>query len=464
MATLEQLPMKSNKVVLHDVNVVDADNGAIIAGTDVAVENGRIADVGARPAGFAEIPGNGLFLVPGLIDAHAHILSPFLTKQEGFLGAWTMRQIGRNLRSNLAAGVVLVRDMLSPIRIMNKVRWLLERGTLYGPDILASGAILSCAGGYPEFIFPIPQPLAGIIGSPKYHLKSPMHASAMVRYLKKCGADHIKVGYTSRPRTYVGPLMPVVSREILDAICTTAHECDLKVSVHHNWSDDILPILEANVDSLEHQSNNGIISDNELARIKETGVTIIPTLTVTHNMSYFDKKTNFMRSAAAAELFEPEAVKHLTFVADTWLDENETSYHDVFGFWRANPAAYENAKKNAAKLFEAGVPILAGTDFGAVVAYCGELTDEIHRLTLIGMSNAQAIAAATSRAAEFMRVDKEYGSITPGKKADFFLVQGNPIEDITTLHNVRVIAKNGRWFKPAGDTTTPMWNDDYIFQ
>ena len=464
MATLEQLPIQAKKTLLHDVNIVDADNSAIIAGTDVAIENGRIVDVGARPAGFEEIPGNGLYVVPGLIDAHSHILSPFLTKQDKFLGAWTARQIGRNLRTNLAAGVVLVRDMLSPIRVMNKVRWLLDRGTLQGPDILASGAILSCKDGYPEFIFPLPWPLVGIIGSPKYHLKTPKHAAHMVRYLKSCGADHIKVGYTSRPRTYVGPLMPVVSREILDAICATAHEIDLKVSVHHNWSDDILPILEADVDSLEHQSNNGIISDEELKRIKETGVTVIPTLTVTHNMSYFDKKTNFMRSPAAAELFEPEAIKHLTFVADTWLDKNETSYQDVFGFWRANPVAYENSKKNAARLYEAEIPILAGTDFGAVVAYSGELTDEIHRLTLIGMSNAEAIAAATSRAAKFMRVENDYGTITPGKKADFFLVEGNPLDDITKLHNVRMIAKNGRWFKPGGDTITPMFNDDYIFQ
>jgi imidazolonepropionase-like amidohydrolase len=443
--------------------VVDVKRGQATAPMNVIVDKGRIADVGAAPRGV-DVPARGLFLVPGLIDCHSHILSPFLTRQEGFLGAWTMRQIGRNLRTNLASGVVLVLDMLSPIRIMNKVRWLLERGTLQGPTIRASGAIMSCEGGYPEFITPIPWPLGAIIGSPKYHLSSTDDARAMVNYLYKCGADHIKIGYTSRPRDFYGPEMPVVSTNVLRTICDTAHALNLKVAVHHNWTCDIEPILEADVDSLEHQCNDALISDAHVELIKKKGVAVTPTLTVGHNMSYFDQKSEFMRSQAARELFEPQAVEHLTFITETWLDKNETSYDDVFGYWRANHEVYDRATQTTRKLSAAGVNILCGTDFGAVTAFSGETSDEVRRLAMHGLGNLEALRAATLRAAEHIGVAADYGSIEPGKRADFFLVEGNPLEDIAALRNVRMVAKSGRWFRAGGDTTTPMFNKGYEFK
>ena len=466
MAILEQLPIESEETVLRDVRILNTGHGVVEDAADVHVVNGRIKGVGKNVrggAGCVDVPGEGLIAVPGLIDCHAHILSPFLTKQEGYLAPWTIKQIGRNLRSNLAAGVVLVKDMLSPIRIMNKVRWLLAKGKLCGPDILASGAILSCAEGYPEFIFPIPWPLSAMIGTPKYHLSTPQQAQKAVRYLCHCGADHIKVGYTSRPREYEGPRMPVVSKEVLDAICETSHALGRRVSVHHNWTDDLEPILQSDVDTLEHLCNDRPLTDEEVAFVKSRGVTITPTLTVTHNMSFFDKKSRFMGSRAADEMFEPEARKHLQFVVNTWLDENERSYHDVFGFWRANLDAYFNAKKSAEMLHRAEVQLLCGTDFGAVVAYSGEQADEVARLSLIGMTNLEAIRAATSHAARFLNVHADYGAVAVGRKADFFLVQGNPLEDITALRNVKMVGKNGNWFRIGGDTTTPMWDDDYEF-
>ena len=440
MPTLESMEVTPGKATLRDVHVVDVVRGQSTGPLNVVVDDGRILDVGGAPQG-ADIPAQGLYLTPGLIDCHSHILSPFLTKQEGFLGAWTMRQIGRNLRTNLASGVVLVQDMLSPIRIMNKVRWLLERGTLKGPTIRASGAILSCTGGYPEFIFPIPWPLGGLIGSPKYHLESPAEAKHFVNYLVKCGADHMKVGYTSRPRDFDGPPMPVIKREVLQAVCDTAHQLGLKVAVHHNWSCDIEPILECDVDSLEHQCNDQVITDEHLALIKKKGVAVTPTLTVGHNMSYFDQKTEFMRSQAARELFEPQAVEHLSFVADTWLDRSETSYDDVFGYWRANHEVYDRATQTTGRLHAAGVPLLCGTDFGAVTAYSGETSDEVRRMAMHGMGNIEALRAATIRAAEHIGVQADYGSIDTGKRADFFVVEGNPLEDITALRNVRMVCQ-----------------------
>lgn len=468
MAILEIIDAKSPESIVKSVRILDVINGTLGAETDVKITNGRITSLDKTPAGRStlEIPGEGLILMPGLIDCHAHILSPFLTSQKNnVLAPWVFRQIGRNLATNLASGVIAVRDMLSPIKVMNGFRSLIAKGKVHGPDIAASGAIISCKGGYPEFITPMHPPISTLIGTPKYEFSNPEAARKAVRVLHKSGANHIKVGYSSRTRDNLVPdSMPVVSFEVLDAVCKEAHSLGLIVSVHHNYSDDIPRILRADVDTLEHQICDGIISDECVELIIKKGVKIVPTLTVSHDMSYFDKKTDFFKTQASRELFEPQAHKLLAFITSTWLDENEKSYHDVFGYWRANKTSYSNNFESAKKLYKAGVPMLAGTDFGAVVTFSGELSEEVHRLTLIGMSNIEAIRSATIEAAKLLGMSGDIGTIEPGKKASFMLIGGNPLEDITALTRVKKVAKDGRWYNRGGDTASPFWNSGYTLQ
>jgi len=457
---LTHVETSKEKVFLRNVRILDVKKGELGKPANVLVEGNVIRDIDAtsEPAGCDTIDAQGWTLSPGLINCHAHILSPYLSSQDGIPGAWTLKQIPRNFEACIAAGVVCVKDMLSPIKIMNSFRKKIASGKLIGPDIMASGALLSCKGGYPEFINPVPFPLSAIVGEPKLHLTTAKKAEAMVRYLKSRGADHIKVGYTSYYRDYNHKRrMPTVSDEVLSTICKTAHELGLLVNVHHNWSEDLSHLLEFDIDSLEHLIFDRLITDEEIAAIKKKGVAFVPTLTVTDSMARFEEKLGYLQSDRAREMFEEPARQHLLWISSTWLEFKNESYDKAFGFWRANRNNYAVVEDTCRRIIDAGIPILAGTDLGAVVAWPGEMADELIRLNNCGMSKHDAIKSATLDAARFVGRSETLGAVEPGKHADVMLVEGNPLEDLHALRRVRLVGKSGRWFKPKHPELPDFW-------
>lgn len=458
---LEKLEHKTDKTLIKNVNLLDVRKGEIRKGVNVFAAGGVIADTDSGPKRDADcdvIDGGGCTMIPGLINCHAHILSPYLSTQEGMPGPWAFRQIYRNLEATLAAGVVCVRDLLAVIHVMNRMKARIESGRVPGPDIVAAGPVLSCAGGYPEFITPVYFPLSALVGQPKMHLKSPGKAAAMVRHIHKCGAEVAKVGYTSITRDFLDKRdMPVISDEIFDAITRTAHELGMTVAVHHNWACDLPKILRANIDSLEHVVFDRELDDGEIALIKESGAAVVPTLTVTDSMARLEEKKGFLRSERAREYFEPQALEHLNWVADTWLNFDGEKYDSSFGYWRANRLHYSISQTNTARMHEAGVPICAGTDLGAVVAWPGELADEIIRLHQIGLSRLEAIQSATINAAKLVGREKQLGAVEAGKRSDIALIEGDPLEDLRALKKVRLVGKGGNWFRPAHNEVPDFW-------
>jgi len=457
---LNRVEDTGGNVVLRNVRVLDVRNGELGEPSSVAVSHGVIKNInaGSEFSDYDVIDGNGHTLGPGLINCHAHILSPFLSEQKGFLGAWAFRQMQKNLEATLAAGVVCVRDMLSPIKVMNSVRRKVASGRYIGPDIVASGAVLSCNGGYPEFIHPLYFPLSALIGQPKLNLQTPRKADAMVRYLVRCGAEVAKVGYTSFTREFDNQQrMPTVTPDVLAAICKAAHEEGVRVSVHHNWSEDLPKILDADIDTLEHLVYDRVLTDEEVQLVKDRGVTIVPTLTVSDSMARFEEKKKFLEGDRAKEMFEEQARQHLLYIADTWLDFKGESYHKSFGFWRANRKNFAGVQQNARKIIAAGIPICAGTDLGAVVAFPGEMADELKRLNYAGMAPPEALRAATIDAARLVGREKELGTVEPGKRADVVLFDGNPLEDLDALRRVRLVGRSGSWYRPKHPEVPDFW-------
>lgn len=457
---LAQVETSHEKTIIRNVRIFDVGKGALSGPVNVLAAGGILLDIDVRDnlRDCDFIDGEGLTMMPGLINCHGHILSPFLSEQKGFIGAWALRQMRLNLEATLAAGVVCFRDMLSTIKVMNRIRRRIAAGKQIGPTILTAGPVLSCKGGYPEFINPLYFPLSALIGQPKMNLTTPSKAASMVRYLKKCGADLIKVGFTSYTRAYdAQQRMPAVSDFVFDAICKTAHEVGLKVSVHHNWTEDLVRILRHEIDSLEHLVYDREINDSEIALIKSKGITIVPTLTVTDSMARFEEKIGFLESDRAQEMFEEKPLRHLIWISKTWLDFKGESYDKVFGFWRANRKNHAGVERTARRLHAAGVPMLAGTDLGAVVVFPGEMADEIKRLHHIGMSKLEAIQAATIKAAEFLGLSHKLGAVEIAKNSDVILVDGNPAEDLDALRRVRLVGKGGRWYRPKHPEIPDFW-------
>ncbi len=458
MEMLTKVEASRERVVLRNVRVLDVERAELRPVSDVLVENGIVMNINAPgSAAGVSLDFKGLTLAPGLIDCHCHILSPYLTEQKGIPGLWTFKQMDRNAIATLASGTVCVRDMLSPIKVLNRVRARIATGALPGPDIMASGGIFSCEGGYPEAVRPVPGLVGGLIGQPKYTPKTPSEAAAIIRYLHSKGANLIKVGYTRLSRRLVdGRTLPAISDDVLRGVCKAAHALGLKVSVHHNWSEDMNHLLEFDIDTLEHGVYDRNLVEDEIRAVKKHGLTIVPTLTINDSQARFEEKIGFFRSERAKEYFEPQALEHLKWVCETWTAFSGESYDGSFGYTRANRYCYDTEERNTKNLFAAGVPMCAGTDSGAVVAYPGELADELQRLMQIGMSAPQAVRAATSEAAALVG-RPDLGAVAPGKKADLAVIDGNPLEDISAYRRVRFVGKNGVWYKTKYPEVPDFW-------
>ncbi len=456
---IENYSFPEDSVVLRNAHYLDVVEGVLRGPDDILVENGLILDMAPNISHERRkvIDCSGLTVSPGLIDCHCHILSPYITEQKGFPGFWAVAQMRLNAECALAAGIVCVRDMLSPFKVVSNFRRRCASGRIKGPDVLISGGIFSTHGGYPQALKPLPPKLAAILGQAKYEPQSPEEAATLARALISSGADHVKLGYTSRSRRYTdGVRTPVIADDIFLAVCAEARKAGRKTSVHHNFADDFNQLLKLRPDSLEHVVYDRDLTDGEISTLKRSGIVMVPTLTINDSQARFEEKIGFLKSDVSKNYLDPHAHEHLMYVCSTWTDFNGESYTESMGYPRANRSVYATIERNASRMVAAGIPMLAGTDFGAVVTWPGELIDELLRLEHVGMTRAAAIRAATSDAASFVGRN-DIGSVTPGKKAYFTIIEGNPFDNLDDYRNVRYVSKGVRWYRPTQKRVPDFW-------
>ena len=117
--------------------------------------------------------------------------------------------------------------------------------------------------------------------------------------------------------------------------------------------------------------------------------------------------------------------------------EVREAFAELFNNYKEHYAA------NFKKALQYGIKIAAGTDSGANYTPHGILPKELEFYVKLGMTPEQAILSATKVSAELLGLEKELGTLEPGKKADVILVNGEPHKDITTLQDVQIVIKEG---------------------
>lgn len=442
-ALLEPLPAHRERV-LRGARVLDPRTGERTEPVDVRVRGDRVVEVGALRGGDGEDLA-GLTLLPGLVNAHVHALSPYVAS--GPPGLWLGEQVGRNLAGFLAAGVVGVRDLLSPPGAMRLVAGALASGLLVGPRVWSSGPMLTREGGYPAFLEPLPGPFRALAGPMRVDLLSPDHARQVVRRLHRQGFACVKVGHASLREDFVTPsthLQP----DVLDAVCHEAHARGLHVAVHHHVADDLLGLLRSPVDSLEHVPYDRPLTGEEIEAVARAGVAVVPTLTYTDNAALFDTKD--LHDPRVGGLFVPAVRGWLRGLQPRWRSADPDL--SAFGFARANLLHSRVVHGTAADLHAAGVSLLTGTDMGAGLSFPGEVVSEVEALHRAGQTPLEALGAAT--VAPRRLLGEELPEVTPGGLADLIAVEGDPAEDPGALRRVRLVGCRGRWYRPVHENRT----------
>jgi imidazolonepropionase-like amidohydrolase len=396
-------------VTLWNVRLLDGLGGAAIEGATVSVENGRIAAVGAAagapPPGALDLAGRTL--MPGLIDAHAHVSSD-TDRSPGFgpppalhgddprpreLGYFVLARLAEAM---LRAGLTTVRDVGGYDGEAMVLRRAIELGLADGPRILSCGRILSATA-----------PGARIFGTMYREADGPWEMRKAVREQIRGGADFIKIMATgARSVEREDPEPAQMTGEEVHAVVDEAHRMGFRVAAHAEGLGGARIAVEEGVDTIEHGLSLHRAPEL-LARMAEWGIVLVPTL------STFDDLADRF-----ADAFAPRLVEQAKRQAD-------------------------DAHRTLEAADAAGVTLAMGYDSGPPGASANELV----RMAEAGIGTAAAIRAATAGSAQALGLLDETGTVEVGKAADLLVVDGDPSADPSLLLEMRriwLVIKAGR--------------------
>ena len=370
---------------------------------------------GAEGADVQTIDLSDRFVMPGLIDAHTHLTSQYAADarlrrvQESEADA-ALRGV-EYARKTLLAGFTTVRNVGSGGDAAFALRDAIARGTIAGPRILVAGEAITPTGGhgdgtlgYREDLFDAPGPDEGIADGPA-------GARRAVRAQVKRGADLIKLTATGGvlSDTALGTEKQFFDDE-LEAIVQTGHLLGRKVAAHAHGALGINAALVAGVDSIEHGT---YLNEESIQLFLAGGAFLVPTILA--------GKT--VEERARIEGYFPPSVREKAR--------------------RVGPQIQDALRRAHA----GGVRIAFGTDSG--VSAHGENAREFAYMVEAGMTEMEAITAATVNAAQLLGLAEEIGTLEVGKSADLIATGRTPLVDITELQRVLFVMKEGEIYKPA---------------
>jgi len=382
-----------------DVVIVVQGKTILRVGKDVAI-----------PAGANVLDLRELVVMPGLIDAHTHIVlhagdydAQILRETPEFRAIYATR----NAKLTLEAGVTTIRDLgnegagFADIALRDAI----AQGLVPGPRIIAAIRPITSTGAY------------RLVGYSPYHMLPPISSSAdgpaevrkEVRHLIEEGADVIKIYMESYEKRQLrrdrlsGALN--YSQEELNVLTEEAHRAGVRVAAH-TYSDEAARMaITAGVDSIEH----GLYLQTEtFALMAQKGIYYVPTLLV----------YELWRDAKIFGTITPENKLKLT----------DTVTEHISTFQRA---------------LTTRVKIAFGTD---TFELPGTNAEELELMVRYGMSPLDALRAATSTSAALLDVSDITGTIEPGKSADIIALRGNPLQDIRSVQHVSFVMKEGSVF------------------
>lgn len=414
--------------IIRNISVVNVEDGTLKPGQLVAVTDGRIVrvtqDKGLDLPVYGDmqpkiIDGQGLTLIPGLWDMHTH-----LSLEDGLL--------------QIAAGVTHVRDLGNEPERLLEIRAAFDSGEVIGPGATAAGFIDGKS------------PYSAPTGSLAENLEE---ALDMVREYAAAGYPQIKI-YSSIDPSWVRPLAGEVHRNdmrlsghipsfmttrqaVIDGFDEIQHINMLFLNFLAGPEDDTRTPLRF---SLVAEKAGEMDFDSEpvvefIALLKDKGVVVDPTVSIFDSM-FRHRSGELDPSYAMIADHMPPSVRRSMLAGE--LDINDS-----------NAAAYARSAdallEMIARLHSAGVPLVAGTDAMAGFTLHREL-ELYHRA---GISNADVLKIATLDSARIAGKGAESGSISVGKQADFVLLAGNPLNDISAARRPVAVFRGDRWYDPA---------------
>ncbi|MGB2627434.1 MAG: amidohydrolase family protein [Candidatus Acidiferrum sp.] len=432
---------RNSTLIIEHVTLIDSTGAGAKDDVTVLIEGERIKSIVVSGEMVAvphaiRVDGKGKFLIAGLWDMHVHTLSK--------------NQPDRFFPLFLANGVTGVRDMGGdlPLQQIQRLKEEIADGSRLGPEIFAAGPILE--GEHPFWSFSIV-------------VKNKAEARQAVATLVQEKADFVKVYNTLSREAYMATAASAKDNHIpfvghIPPSVTPAEASDLgQRSIEHLWG---IPLYcSAHPEQLNRMSAEA--DDAEDAKVARD---LYYKVNQTILSSYDAKKayTLFSKFAANQTWQTPTltVIRSYAAIHDPALQKDARLAYmpdELVAFWKSmggKPDPRNDAMQQ--RLFEhdveivqamhsADVPMLAGTDTPNPYTYPGfSLPEELELLVVAGFSPMEVLELATRRAAEFLGVDRDLGSVERGKIANLLLLDANPLTEIGNTKKVRAVIIRGR--------------------
>lgn len=441
----QNLPHESIKAFQH-VNVIPMDSERVLPDQTVIVGNNKIKSIGPAstiviPAGAEIVDGQGKFMIPGLTDVHAH----FFTEQE-----ISPKTLPLEAKLMLANGVTTARIQCGDSLYLD-LRKRIDGNTTTGPDLF-----ISC----PQLVGR--WPFRGLFFGKV--VQTPEEAKAAIQQFAQQGYDAIKVTFFMQPPAYeaiakearawglrltghVGPDVGLPRAlaagqqvehmdEFLEQLLPQDVGTNISVSGTSIWNRKAW----STVDQLDSTLIPALV-----AKIKAAGIAVAPTHYFLH--------TSFGYGQTEEEIRQRPDFKYLP----------EKLKEDRFGtrnfFWNDPPSEERRRQfvqlryQLTRALQKAGVPLLCGSDSPEWFIVQGfSVHYELEEMVRAGLPPFAALQTATVNPAQYLGIHHQKGTITPGKTADFLLLDANPLEDIRNTRRIAGVCVHGQyWNRKALD-------------
>ena len=341
----------------------------------------RIGSSASHPVYDDEKNLDGSYLLPGIIDCHAHVsmvcgtrhMPDFFASSENDLVMDSVVNAERMVRN----GITTIRDCGGKRFETLSVRNYINKGKILGPRILCSGTPLKAIGGH----------------EPGMDYTGPIEARAKVREFLYRGVDFIKVMVTGGlGKAGEKPGCVEITQEELSAITEEAVRHGKKVACHCHSKEGMQMIINAGASSIEHST----FLDKEIdEQLIEKGIYVVPTFLPYMNYALYGEENNQLMDTVLA--------------ARAIVSEKKTRFREAY---------------------EMGVKIAFGRDSGGFLMDQGKFVEEMLFMEDAGMSRADIINSATRNAADLLGISDITGTIEDGKDADLVILRSNPLDDL----------------------------------
>jgi imidazolonepropionase-like amidohydrolase len=403
--------------LIYAGNLITAEDNKLLTQQTIVIEQDKIValQAGFTPAGETDtvIDLRQHTVMPGLMDMHTHFYTQFspTVYSEGF----TMNEADYALRGatfaekTLLAGFTTVRELGDNHQISTALKKAINKGYVKGPRIYAAGKSIATTGGHADPTNGVAAALMADPGPKEGVINGADDARKAVRQRYKEGSDLIKITATGGVLSVAkSGSNPQFTDDELAAIVSTAKDYGMKVAVHAHGKEGMERAIKAGVHSVEH----GTYMDKAtMAMMRKQGTYFVPTISAG---KWAEEKSRI--AGFFPELVRPKAATIGGKIQQTF-----------------------------AEAYKAGVKIAFGTDAG--VFEHGNNWREFVYMTEAGMPAMAAIQSATIEGARLLGVEDELGSIKAGKLADIIAVEGNPLQDINAMGQVRFVMKGGQIYK-----------------